>query len=356
MNAPVRKGCIDLNPSVPHPRFAEFDSPIYLRLLPAEAANRLTNTDQASVLGVIGFDGFPEAVSEAPYPVLTVPMRHLDEPRLCEVWLSPRPASYGEHRGIRYACNEDILFGSLYLPGDRQESVETRTCRAYRAILDLTRASGYTRLIRVWNYLPRINGEDKGLENYQRFCLGRYQAFTEAAYVFDQDLPAASAIGAGTEGLRIYFIAARTPGRQIENPRQVSAYRYPLQYGPRSPSFSRATLTEFGGERQLYLSGTASIFGHETVHREDAAGQLRETLINIRAVLNELDRPRIVLGGLGPDSMLKVYIRHREHVGMARKLLAETVHPSCPVMFLQGDICRKDLLLEIEGVIRPPRS
>ncbi len=308
------------------------------------------------MLGAIGFDDAPEPAADAPYPVLTLPMSRLDGQKLCEVWRSPWPVSYGEHHGIRYACNGEVLFGGFCLPEKEPEPVETRTYRAYRRILDLIRVAGYEHLVRMWNYLPRINDEHLGLENYQRFCLGRHQAFTEADYVFDRDLPAASAIGAGTEGLRIYFIASRVPGRQVENPRQVSAYRYPLLYGPRSPSFSRATLTEFGGERQLYLSGTASIVGHETLHPEDAAGQLKETLINIQTVLEESGHSRTKLDELGPDCVLKIYLRHREHFRLAKKTLAETLHPSCPVVFLQGDICRRDLLLEIEGVIRLPRS
>jgi len=355
MTAPVRKGSFEASLAVSPQRSARLDPAVYLALLPVEALGGLTNTERVSVLGVIGFDDFPESGANAPYPVLTLPMSSLDGQKLCEAWLSSKPVTYGEHLGIRCAFNGEILFGSFCLREQEQESVETRTHRAYSRILDLVRYSGYTHLVRVWNYLPRINGESGGLENYQRFCLGRHQAFAEADYVFDRDLPAASAIGAGAEGLRIYFLAARAPGRQIENPRQVSAYRYPLQYGPRSPSFSRATLTEFGGERQLFLSGTASIVGHETLHPEDAGGQLLETLINIQAVLNELGRSRIKLDELGADCMLKVYLRHREHLGIAKKYLAETLHPSCPVIFLQGDICRRDLLLEIEGVVRLSR-
>lgn len=355
MIASIRKGSFDASPGVPQWRRAKLDPPVRLGLFPAETLDRLTRTGETSLLGVIGFDDFPESAADAAYPILTLPMRGLGEPKLCEAWLSPSPVTYDEHRGIRHASNGDILFGSLCLREHEEDSAEALAYRAYGRILDLARASGYRNIIRMWNYLPRINAEPMGLENYQRFCLGRYQAFAEADYAFDHDLPAASAIGAGTEGLRIYFLAARAPVRRIENPRQISAYRYPLQYGPRSPSFSRAALVDFGSERQLYLSGTASIVGHETLHPEDAAGQLRETLANIQTVLSELGRPRIKLDDLGEDSMLKVYLRHHEHFGIAKKFLAETLHPSCPVIFLEGDICRRDLLLEIEGVIRLPR-
>ncbi|HYE37213.1 hypothetical protein [Methylocaldum sp.] len=356
MIAPIRRGSSVTSPHVLQQRSTQLDLPVYLSLLPAEALGGLTNTGRTSLLGVIGFGDSPEPAADAPYPVLMLPMDNLDEQKLCEVWLSPWPVTYGEHQGIRYAFNGEILFGSLSIYEQEEDSTEALTYRAYRRILDLVRSSGYSHIIRMWNYLPQINGEHMGLEHYQQFCLGRHQAFAEANYVFDRDLPAASAIGTASDGLRVYFLASRTPGRQVENPRQVSAYRYPLQYGPRSPSFSRATLTEFGSERQLYLSGTASIVGHETLHLDDACGQLRETLVNIQAVLNELGRPRIKLNELGADCMLKVYLRHREHFGIAKKLLAETLHPSCPVIFLEGDICRRDLLLEIEGVIRLSRS
>lgn len=346
----------DASPSARKGRSSIFDPPVYLSLGPAEALGGITDAERSAVLGVIGFGDLPERATDAPYPVLTLPMSHLDEQKLCEVWRSPWPVSHGEHQGIRYACNGEILFGVLCLPENEREPVETGTYRAYRRILGLIQVAGYKHLVRMWNYLPRINDEYLGLENYQRFCLGRHKAFAEADYLFDRDLPAASAIGAGTEGLRIYFIAARAPGRQIENPRQVSAYRYPLQYGPRSPSFSRATLTEFDGVRQLYLSGTASIVGHETLHPEDAAGQLKETLINVQTVLDESDQSRTRLEELGPDCTLKIYLRRREHFPLVKKTLAQTLHPSCPVIFLLGDICRRDLLLEIEGVIRLPRS
>ncbi|WP_156912647.1 chorismate transformation enzyme, FkbO/Hyg5 family [Methylocaldum szegediense] len=356
MNAPARMRYFDASLGARKSRSSVFDAPVYLSLLPAETLDGMTSTEQATVLGVVGFGDLPESAGDAPYPVLTLPMSHLDDQKLCEVWQSPWPVSHGENQGIRYACNGEVLFGVLYLRGNEREAVETGTYRAYRRILDLIHVAGYKHLVRMWNYLPRINDEYLGLENYQRFCLGRHQAFAEADYLFDRDLPAASAIGAGTDGLLIYFIAARVPGRQIENPRQVSAYRYPLRYGPRSPSFSRATLMEFGGVRQLYLSGTASIVGHETLHPEDAAGQLVETLINVQTVLDEASHARARLDELGPDCTLKIYLRHRKHFSLAKKTLAETLHPLSPVIFLQGDICRRDLLLEIEGVIRLPCS
>ena len=138
----------------------------------------------------------------------------------------------------------------------------------------------------MWNYVGGINEHDEGRERYQLFCAGRHDAFVAAGYHHDVDLPAASAVGMRGRGLVTYFLAAREPGVQVENPRQVAAYRYPPEYGPKSPSFSRATIWK----DRVFVSGTSSVLGHATVHHDDVAAQLEETLRNIETVLAQTGR------------------------------------------------------------------
>jgi enamine deaminase RidA (YjgF/YER057c/UK114 family) len=146
----------------------------------------------------------------------------------------------------------------------------------------------------------------------------------------------------------IYFLAARRPSKTIENPRQTSAYHYPPQFGRHSPIFSRACI--FGGtpHANLFISGTASIVGYETLHPGDAEAQTRETLANIDALLDEANR----LCGSRRYSMdllkLKVYVRHAEDLRRIKAVLSKEVRGSTP-LYLQADICRKDLLVEIEA-------
>ena len=101
-------------------------------------------------------------------------------------------------------------------------------------------------------------------------------------------VPAACALGspAGSP-LCIYFLAARRPPKMIENPRQTSAYHYPPKFGRHSPVFSRACVWGDSRSSRLFVSGTASIVGHETIHRGDVTAQTRETLVNISALLAE---------------------------------------------------------------------
>jgi chorismate lyase/3-hydroxybenzoate synthase len=294
------------------------------------------------VLGMIGFGAAAEAAGcgKAPCAIIDMPVLGSSTARM-EVWRGSRPATYGEASGIHYAENGEVLFGLLSLSA---AAIDDAAYRAYRRLIGFAREAGYPHLVRVWNHFPAIDEEQEGLERYQRFCLGRYQAFAEAGYAFGADLPAASALGTESGEFCLYFIAAHHASRQLENPRQLSAYRYPSCYGPRSPSFSRAALM---GD-QLFISGTSSIAGHETLHAGKVAAQCMETLENLRAVLAQ--------AGCGTaldqaHAVWKVYLRSTAHFETVRNILGPELGPESEVLFLKGDICRANLLLEIEGVV-----
>ena len=149
--------------------------------------------------------------------------------------------------------------------------------------------------------------------------------------------------------LVIYFLASRVPIRAIENPRQVSAYHYPSQYGPKSPTFSRAALlTEPAGDT-LFVSGTASIVGHASVHTDDVAAQTRESIANINILVtaaNRLSRdPRYAANTLA----YKVYVRNPQHLPAVAAELRAAVGHRATVAYLRADVCRRELLVEIEA-------
>ena len=74
----------------------------------------------------------------------------------------------------------------------------------------------------------------------------------------------------------IYFLAGAHPAHILGNPRQVNAYDYPSLYGPRSPSFARASLYRSDSATQLFISGTASVVGHQSQHKGLADLQLEK--------------------------------------------------------------------------------
>ena len=252
---------------------------------------------------------------------LIVPARQLGPEKVTETW----------------TVGSDVLFGSI--ASDDGRPLEEQTRDLYSRILADVRAAGFPYFIRMWNHVGGINVIDAGEERYKRFCAGRHDAFVEAGYHHDVDLPAASAVGMRGRGLVTWFLAAREPGSQVENPRQVAAYNYPPQYGRKTPSFSRATIFN----DVVYVSGTSSVVGHETVHAGDVMAQLEETLRNIEIVLAQNGRD---LSGV---AVAKTYIRHAADVTQIAARLDPVFHNN---LYLEADICRADLLLEIECVAR----
>jgi enamine deaminase RidA (YjgF/YER057c/UK114 family) len=147
----------------------------------------------------------------------------------------------------------------------------------------------------------------------------------------------------------VYFIASRTPAIQVENPRQVPAYEYPPVHGPRSPSFARATVAEWNDSAMIFISGTASVVGHETKHHGDLQGQIEETLRNLEAIVHcaasRIGRP----ASIDDLTIAKTYVRRPEDYDTIAGAMTAAM-PRAQHLFLEADICRRDLLLEIEGV------
>lgn len=252
---------------------------------------------------------------------LIVPARQLGSEKLTEIW----------------TVGEDVLFGMIATDDGR--SLDDQSRELYSRIIADVRAAGFPYFVRIWNHVGSINVFEEGEERYKRFCAGRHDAFVEAGYHHDVDLPAASAVGMRGRGLITWFLAAREPGSQVENPRQIAAYNYPPQYGRKTPSFSRATIFE----DVVYVSGTSSVVGHETVHAGDVMAQLEETLQNISIVLAQTGRD------FSNVAIAKTYVRHADDVETISQRLA-SVFPQN--LYLEADICRTDLLLEIECVAR----
>src|SRR5690606_13908351 len=128
----------------------------------------------------------------------------------------------------------------------------------YRSLTRFVAGSDYPYKLRAWNYLDAITQGEGDAESYRRFCVGRARGLGD----FDAStLPAATAIGRCDQNrtIKVYWLSARSPGTPVKNPRQVSAYRYPRQYGPQPPSFARAMLPLPGADMPLLLSGTAAV-------------------------------------------------------------------------------------------------
>jgi chorismate lyase / 3-hydroxybenzoate synthase len=312
------------------------------------------------VLGVVGFEKTPN-IDCARVPVTASMIRPLRANDLCEVWRVAGPAvrlfSGAPHARVSYRFSDDLLFGSLNIAEQAIDAhneagaLQRATEIAYQEIFDVLNETGHRHLIRVWNYLPEINAQAGGDERYRHFNSARQMAFRKSGRATMGAVPAACALGSPPGSpLSIYFLAARRPPKMIENPRQTSAYHYPPKFGRHSPIFSRACVWGESGSGRLFVSGTASIVGHETIHRGDVIAQTRETMLNIGALLEEANR--IVDGGRYSLNGLKfkVYVREAADLPAIEATLSELLNPAASIVYLQADVCREDLLVEIEAV------
>jgi enamine deaminase RidA (YjgF/YER057c/UK114 family) len=311
------------------------------------------------VLGIATFNGTPAAAAGA----AGIPIAQVSTPvlppatHLYEVWSSGRPAESGQHQRVRFRRSEEMLFGCITLaeadfaaPAHAPSSLHAATAQAYAEICATLEAQRYPHLLRVWNYLPDINRDSQGTERYRQFNSARQCALQACGRAQSGSVPAASALGATSDSpVVVYFLAGRSAPVFVENPRQVSAYHYPRQYGTHSPLFSRAALLRQPQSLTLFVSGTASIVGHRSLHIGNTARQTRETLTNIEALLSEANR--VTRGAhFELDSLAyKVYVRRPEDLALIQSELAATLGSQAQVIYLQADICRQDLLVEIEA-------
>ena len=236
--------------------------------------------------------------------------------------------------------DENTLVGAACVTVD--QPLESVADLAYKNLLDSL--EGY-HLLRVWNYVPNINESIGDLENYKSFCIGRSNQFTS----HQLSMSSASAVGITGKNLVIYFLAVKEPVRHWENPEQVPAYRYPSRYGPKSPSFSRASEVVCStGYAPIYVSGTASIKGHESKHIGNLHKQLTTTLDNIRIIKEATLGTRGCCGASILFDETCIYLRKQKHLDELLELWNQEGFSTDTLRILKSDICRANLLIEIE--------
>jgi len=258
-----------------------------------------------------------------------------------EVWEVDGDVDRGRQGDLRWSRGGGWLFAAVECREDEHGGPEGAARYAYGLLSRFVATAEERHVQRIWNYLGAINAGSGDDERYKHFCTGRIGGMGE---IFAQGYPAATAIGhhADTALLQVYLLATDRPGTRVENPRQVSAWRYPRQYGRTPPSFARATLLP--ANDVLAISGTAAVVGHASAHAGDIEAQLAETLRNLETLLDTSGMPH----GFGPSAPLKVYVRRPEDEETVRGFAAKHL-PGAPLLLVHGDVCRAELLVEIDG-------
>jgi len=246
---------------------------------------------------------------------------------------------------------------------------------------------GFADVVRAWFYIPEILACPGGRQHYQQFNDARAAFYdrvgqsTFLARLLPGDWPglsdpargrwpASTGIGAASGRLQIEIdaLAVRSAAARvlpIENPRQVSAYAYPegvLRSAGRArrapPRFSRG-IVEVGEEVvRVQVSGTASIRGAETLHVGDPVAQTEATLDTIARLIDatNLAAQGVPVGlKLADLATLRVYLKRPADLPAVQEVVQRRC-PGVPGLFLRADVCREELLVEIEGFGALPLS
>jgi chorismate lyase / 3-hydroxybenzoate synthase len=292
--------------------------------------------------GTLAMFGFGAGAPDSDDPRwLRVALECFDAPAPFELWQVDGEVTCGRHDNVRWSAGGGWLFAAIELDERDFGGTEETARHAYTELRRFMGTRSEQSVLRIWNYISDINRGDGDAECYKQFCDGRAAGLGD---FFAEGFPAATAIGHHDSKhlLQVYLLANGDPGTAIENPRQVSAWRYPRQYGRTSPGFARAMLMP--ARDALAISGTAAVVGHASAHEGDLEAQLNETLTNLEALLTTADMP----AGFDTHSPLKAYVRRPVDAPRVREILQQRL-PGVPVLLIHGDVCRSELLVEIDG-------
>jgi enamine deaminase RidA (YjgF/YER057c/UK114 family) len=251
---------------------------------------------------------------------------------------------------------------SYLFPDDIKKAAE-KAFDLMVAILDEEQMS-LNHLVRQWNYIGNILSMKKGYQNYQIFNEVRSDYYHRFRTI--KGYPAATGVGMKHGGVILDFCAVQAnPAiiiKPIDNPNQVNAYNYGQQVlkgltdktkAKNPPQFERALLLANSKYSTLFISGTASIIGQETIGKEDVEEQTIVTIENIKKLTNTERIGQLMSSQLlyrEKISLLRVYIKRQNDFSIAKQIIGSHF-PQTPAIFIEADICRDDLLIEIEAEV-----
>ena len=194
---------------------------------------------------------------------------------------------------------------------------------------------------RTWMWLSDI------LSWYGDFNRVRNDFFTERGVIGEgtgQSMPASTGIGLGHVGgnCAMDMVAVLEPANSIQYLQAVGKQQCAFEYGS---AFSRAARAVTPAGETVFVSGTASIDASgATTHIADAPGQIEATIENVRAVLRDMnaaDEDVVqVMAYCKTTDIEKIFN------GLKNDLPWPWITSIC-------DICRPDLLFEIEATAIP---
>lgn len=261
--------------------------------------------------------------------------------------------TFRHYQGVPYVVLENLDGRFLYAGGFQGDvlhfGIEAQAQESFRMLGDVLRQEGFpmNQIIRQWNYIERITAMEGCDQHYQALNNARSEFYGKTEWT--KGYPAATGIGANLGGVLVDVDAAvfnrpevfATP---IDNKLQVAAHAYSeevleaSQEKKTTPKFERAKSMTFDDRKIIYISGTAAIRGEESLTGVGIEKQLRITMENIDELIDDAKL-----------RMLRVYLKNKEDFAIAKKLM-DSYNLNIPISYMWADVCRDELLIEIEGI------
>lgn len=267
--------------------------------------------------------------------------------------------SHESGRAILFQDREtSFLLGTVQANGSRESKEQAEIC--FSALNDILTGEQYKfgDIVRQWNYIKDIIKFDGTNQNYQDFNDVRSKYYGTA---FEKNgYPAATGIGMKEGGVIIEFIAAengKAVSCPVDNPEQIAAHHYSQQVligkacDKTTPKFERARYLAYQKNKMMFISGTASIKGEHTIGVDDPIEQTKVTIDNIKRLYSDavLEQNNIKTE-LVFFNHCRVYIKNKDDFEVIENTCKQ-LYGSIPMVFIQANICRDNLLVEIEGEV-----
>lgn len=253
-----------------------------------------------------------------------------------------------------------MLFTGGILPVDLGAPIIDQSREVFSDLSQILSGQGLevNDISRQWNYIEQITELRHGMQNYQQFNDARSDFYSTVEWA--DGYPAATGIGTDRGGVMVEVDAARLSEARVvalDNSLQVAAHAYSNQVllGSKvlsTPKFERAKAVDYGGGSvKIYISGTAAIRGEQSLLDVGIEEQTLATLENIEWLVGA---ENMVKHGISIESdvqykIFRVYLKFRSHFLAARDIISKR-YPNLPVIYVLTDVCRDELLIEIEGV------
>ena len=226
--------------------------------------------------------------------------------------------------------------------------------------------TGFEHVVRTWFYLGSITRPEAQTQRYKELNRARTDFYHNVSFcrslsepMIPQGIyPASTGIGTAGMGLVASCLSVQTTRNDaslvtLENPQQTPAYAYPRRHSPKSPKFSRGIALVLGNRAITWVSGTASIVNSESLHGGDIRKQTEQAIDNIARLISHENFSFHGVSGLGATvrdlTKIRVYLKRQLDFATC-KAICESRFGPVPAIYALADICRPELLVEIEGV------